>query len=473
MRWRLASCDNALSAGGLGEGGAGPARAILIDCGSVVVAGSGSAPDSPDPLPASPAARRAATPPSAAPPRVPRELPLLLTLAAVQFTHVVDFMIMMPLGPQFMRLFAIGPQQFGFMVSAYTFAAAVSGFVAAFWIDRFDRRRALLGLYAGFIGATALCGIAPDYPLLLMARIVAGMFGGILGGLVFAIVADLVPYARRATATAVVAAAFSLSAVAGVPLSLSIAAQFSWRAPFLALAALSVVVGLAAMRLIPPLAAHAAPGTRRRPLNQLRAIFGVGNHRRAFAFMTVLMCSVFAIVPFLAAYNVANVGVAEADLAMIYFAGGAASLVTAQVIGRLADRYGKQRLFTILALISIGPILVITHLPPLPLSWVVPLSVLFFVFVPGRFGPAAALVSGSVEPRLRGSFMSFNASIQQLASGIASLTAGLIIGRAPDGTLTHFGAVGWLSVGCTLCCLWLVRRIRVVDVGAAAAPLAP
>ena len=416
-------------------------------------------------MPAPFAARRAATAPVAAAPRAPRELLLLLTLAAVQFTHVVDFMIMMPLGPQFMRLFAISPQQFGFMVSAYAFAAAASGFVAAFWIDRFDRRRALLGLYAGFIVGTALCGIAPDYPLLLAARIVAGTFGGVLGGLTFAIVADLVPYARRATATAVVAAAFSLAAVAGVPLSLWIAAHFSWRAPFLALAGLSVAVGVTAMGLIPPLAAHVSAGGRRPPLEQLRAIFGEPNHRRAFTFMTVLMCSVFAIVPFLAAYNVANVGVAEADLAVIYFAGGAASLVTAQVIGRLADRYGKRRLFTIVALVSIGPILVATHLPPLPLAWVVGLSVLFFVFVPGRFGPATALVTGSVEPRLRGSFMSFNASLQQLASGIASLTAGLIIGRSPDGALTNFGVVGWLSVGCTLCCLWLVRRIRVVEQG--------
>ncbi len=428
-------------------------------------------PRPPDPLSASANAPHAAAPASAVAPRGPRELPLLLTLAAVQFTHIVDFMIMMPLGPQFMRLFAIGPQQFGFMVSAYTFAAAASGFVAAFWIDRYDRKRALLALYAAFIVATALCGIAPDYPLLLAARIVAGAFGGVLGGLVFAIVADLVPYGRRAAATAIVAAAFSLAAVAGVPLSLWIAAHFSWRAPFLALAALSVVVGIAAMRLIPPLAAHVTPGPRRHPLAQLRAIFGVANHRHAFAFMIVLTCSVFSVVPFVAAYNVANVGVSEADIAVIYFAGGATSLVTAQVIGRLADRYGKRRLFVILALISIVPILVVTHLPRLPLHWVVFYSVLFFVFVPGRFGPATALVTGSVEPRLRGSFMSFNASIQQLASGVASLAAGLIIGRAPDGALTHYGIVGWLSVACTLACLWLVRRVRVVDGGAPAPPV--
>ena len=390
---------------------------------------------------------------------------MLLTLAAIQFTHIVDFMIMMPLGPQFMRLFAIDPQQFGFMVSVYTFAAAASGFVAAFWIDRLDRRRALLGLYAGFIIATALCGAASGYLLLVAARIVAGAFGGVLGGLVFAIVADLVPYARRATATAVVAAAFSLAAVAGVPLSLWIAAHYSWRAPFLALAVLSIAIGIAAARIIPPLAAHVVSGARTGPLEQFRAIFGVANHRNAFAFMVMLLCSVFTVIPFIAAYNVANVGVSEADLAVVYFAGGATSLVTAQIIGRLADRYGKRRLFTILALISLAPILIVTHLPPLPLHWVVPLSVLFFVFVPGRFGPATALVTGSVLPRLRGSFMTFNASIQQLASGIASLIAGLIIGRAPDGTLTHYGVVGWLSVGCTLACLWLVRRIRVVDDG--------
>jgi predicted MFS family arabinose efflux permease len=399
--------------------------------------------------------------------RAPGELGLLLTLAAVQFTQIVDFMIMMPLGPQFMRLFAIGPQPFSLLVSAYTFAAAASGFIAAFWIDRFDHKRALLALYGGFIVATALCGLATSYPLLLAARVVAGTFGGVIGGLVFAIVADAVPYHRRARATAIVASAFSLAAVAGIPLAIWLAVHFSWRAPFLVLAATSVGVGIAAMRLLLPLRALFAPALRRDLVGQLRAVLGAPNHLRAFAFMITLMFAAFTVIPFIAPYNVANVGVTESDLAVIYFVGGLCTLVTAQIFGRLADRHGKKRIFTLLALISIAPILVTTHLPRLPLPVVVFCAALFFIFVTGRFGPAMALITGSVEPRLRGSFMSFNASIQQLGSGLAAMVAGLIIGRAADGSLTRYGIVGWLAVGATLLCIWLARRIRVVVAGGA------
>ena len=163
------------------------------------------------------------------PARAPHELSLLLTLATVQFTHIVDFMVIMPLGPQFMRLFDMGPREFGLLISSYTFAAAVSGFVAAFWIDRFDRKGALLPLYAGFIVATALCGLAPTYGLLVATRVGAGLFGGVMSGLVFTIIADLVPYGRRARATALVATSFSLAAVAGVPLALWLAARWGWR----------------------------------------------------------------------------------------------------------------------------------------------------------------------------------------------------------------------------------------------------
>ena len=383
----------------------------------------------------------------------------------MQFTHVLDFMIMMPLGPQFMRIFALDPQQFAALVSAYTFAAAASGFVSAFWIDRFGRKRALLTMYAGFILATVLCGVAPTYAALLAARIVAGLFGGVIGALVMTIVADALPYARRARGTALVASAFSLAAVLGVPLGLWFAAQYSWRMPFLALAALSVAVGAVAWRVLPPLDANISDSPRRNPLAQLRAIFGVRNHLTAFAFIVALMLSVFTVIPFFAPYNVANVGIAEAELPYIYFAGGLTTLFTAQVIGYLADNYGKKRVFTVLAFISLVPILVTTHLPRMPLAWVLASTVTFFVFVPGRFGPAMALMTGSVSPRLRGSFMSFNASVQQLGSGVAAYIAGLIIGRAGDGTLTRYGWVGWLSAGFTLLAILLAWRIHVIPDG--------
>lgn len=395
----------------------------------------------------------------------PRELLLLLTLAGMQFTNIVDFMIMMPLAPQLMRLFEIDPRHFGLLVSAYTFAAAASGFVAAFWIDRFGRKRALLTMYTGFVVATALCGFATSYPLLLAARIVAGIFGGVIGALVLTIIADVVPYARRARGTALVAAAFSLSAVMGVPLGLWFAAHFSWRAPFLVLAAFSVVVWAVAWRLVPPLDAHVEGGERRKPVAQLRAIFGVPNHLRAFAFVIALMTSVFLVVPFIAAYNVANVGLLETELPYIYFAGGITTLFTAQLIGRLADRYGKQRVFTILAFISIVPIILMTHLPRLSLAPVIAVTILFFVFVPGRFGPAMALITGSVAPRLRGSFMSFNGAVQQLAAGAASFAAGLIIGRAADGSLTRYDWAGWGAVAATLLAVVLARSIRIVPDG--------
>ncbi|MEO8346723.1 MAG: MFS transporter [Betaproteobacteria bacterium] len=397
--------------------------------------------------------------------RHPRELAILLTLAAMQFTHILDFMIMMPLGPQFMRIMALDPRHFAFLVSAYTFAAAASGFVCAFWIDGFGRKRALLTMYGSFIVATALCGLAPNYEMLLLARVVAGLFGGVIGALVMTIVADVVPYSLRARGTALVASAFSLAAVLGVPLGLWIAAHYSWRAPFLALAALSVAVGALAWRELPALDANVGKAPRQRPVTQLRAIFGVPNHLTAFAFILCLMLSVFTVVPFIAPYNVANVGITEADLPYIYFAGGLTTLFTAQLIGYLADKYGKKRLFTIVAFMSLVPIIVTTHLGRVPFGWVVATTVVFFVLVPGRFGPAMALVTGSVSPRLRGSFMSFNASVQQLGSGSAAFIAGLIIGHAADGSLTRYDWVGFVAAGFTLLAVWLAWRIQIVPDG--------
>jgi predicted MFS family arabinose efflux permease len=279
------------------------------------------------------------------------------------------------------------------------------------------------------------------------------------------IVADVLPYSRRARGTALVASAFSLAAVLGVPLGLWFAAQYSWRMPFLALSALSAAVGVLTWRVLPPLDGNVQDGPRRNPFAQFRAIFGVRNHLTAFGFIVALMMSVFTVVPFIAPYDVANAGISEADLPYIYFAGGLTTLFTAQVIGYLADKYGKKRMSGIVAVLSLIPIMVTTHLPRVPLAWVIAATVMFFVLVPGRFDPAMALVTGGVLPRLRGSFMSFNASVQQLGSGVAIFAAGLIIGRAADGRLTGYDWIGWLSAGFTLLAIWLAWRIHVVPDG--------
>ena len=395
----------------------------------------------------------------------PRELQLLLTLAAMQFVHILDFMIIMPLGPHLMRIFELDPQQFGLLVSSYTFAAAASGFVAVFWVDRVSRKHALLAMFAGLVTATALCGMATSYPLLLAARIVAGAFGGVIGALVLTIVADVVPYARRARGAAIVAAAFSLAAVLGVPLGLWLVSHFSWRMPFLMLAAFAVLLAVLAWRILPPLDANLRHVQPSNPVTQLRAILGVPNHLRAFAFMLTLMMSAFLVLPFIAAFAVANVGILESELPWLYFAGGLTTLFSAQLIGHLADRYGKKRIFTILGFISMLPILIMTNLAPVPFAAMMAIFIFFFVFVPGRFGPAMALLSASVVPQLRGSFMSFAGSVQQLGSGMATLLAGFIIGRAADGTLTRFHWAGWCAVFCTLLAIVLARSIRIVPDG--------
>ncbi len=385
---------------------------------------------------------------------------LLGLLAAVQVTHIMDFMVMMPLGPQLTRVLGTGPSEFGLLVSAYTFGAAASGFLAAFHIDRFDRKAALLGIYAGFCIATALCAIAPGFGTLLAARVAAGVFGGVAGAVVYAIVGDLIPEARRGTAMGVIASAFSISSIAGVPVGLFLANHFGWRAPFALLTVSGVAIWVVAWRALPRIDRHVDTGPGRPAFAQLGAIFAHRNHLHAFALTAALMFAGFSVIPFISPYMVANVGLKETDLPWLYFFGGLATLFSSRLIGRLADRYGRKRVFRILATISIIPLLVTTNLPPVPVPLAIAASVLFMVFVSGRFIPLMALVTASVDPRLRGSFLAFNASIQQLFAGLAAFTAGLILGHSADGRITHYNAVGAFAVMATFICIWLSGRVR-------------
>ena len=396
-------------------------------------------------------------------PEIPAgERALVLGLAAIQFTHIMDFMIMMPLGPQLMRVMLISPQQFGILVSAYTLTAAVAALAMAFYTDRFDRRQTLLFLYAGFVISTLLCGIAPGYNELLAARAVAGAFGGVAGATVHSIIGDAIPENRRGAATGMIMSAFALSSIIGVPIGLVLAAHFSWRAPFLLLVAVSVLVFILTWRILPPMRSHIVAGEAHRPLEQMKSVLGTANHLRAFAFMFALMFAGFSVIPFISPYMVANVGLKETDLPYLYLFGGLATVFSSRYIGKLADRYGKRQIFTLIGLISIAPLLITTNLPPAPVWVAICASVIFMVFVSGRFVPAMALVISSVEPRLRGGFMSINSAIQQLGLGAASFLAGTIIGHGAGGTLTNYWLVGFIAVGATLLAIALAWRVKPV-----------
>ncbi|MCU0805612.1 MAG: MFS transporter [Burkholderiales bacterium] len=389
-----------------------------------------------------------------------RERLLLFALAGVQFSHILDFMLVMPLGPQLMRHFDITPTQFGLLVTAYTLAASVVGFASALVIDRFDRRHTLLALFGCFTLATLVTATAQSYAWLLVARSLSGAFAGVLGASVFAIVGDVVPERRRGAALGLVMSAFSVASIAGVPISLALAARFGWRSPFFFMTALTTIVLVAAWAAVPSVGAHLDAARARNPLAQVRAVLGEANLRRAFMFSAMLTFSGFAVIPFVSPYMVANVGVSESELAYLYLAGGIVTFGFVRLVGRWSDLYGRRRIFAIVATLSMLGMLVTTHLPRVPV-WVAVLSASFFIpMLSGRFVPAMAILTSAATPRLRGAFMSLNAAFQQAASGSAAFLASLIVGRSPAGELTHYGTVGWIAVAATIATIFLSRRVR-------------
>jgi predicted MFS family arabinose efflux permease len=389
---------------------------------------------------------------------------LVLILAGVQFTNIMDFMVLMPLGPQLMRVLHIGPGEFSFLVAAYTLSASAAAFLTGLYIDRFDRKRALILLYTGFALSTLLCGLATGYATLLAGRLLAGTFGGVCGAAVFAVIGDAVPAERRGSATGTVSTAFAISAIAGVPTGLFLATAFSWRAPFLLLAVLSVLILAGIVRLVPTMRGHVdASSGDAGPLHRSRSILRDANHRWALALPATMVFGGFSVIPFLSPYAVANVGLKEADLPYIYFFGGLATAFTSRYIGRISDRHGKRETFAAVAGLSVIPILIITNLPPVPVWALVACTTLFTVLISGRVVPAMALVTASAQPRVRGGLMSFNSALQHLSSGLASLSAGRIIGQAETGALTRYWAVGLIAVACTLLAIGISRRIKAVS----------
>jgi predicted MFS family arabinose efflux permease len=401
-----------------------------------------------------------------------QEKRLLYTLAGIQFTNLLDFMIIMPLAPALTRDFGLSTTQFGWLVSSYTFGAALSALCAAVLVDRFNRRTVIVALYGGFALATLACAVAPNYVLLLIARSLAGVFGGVLGAMVHTVIGDVVPYERRGRATGVVMGAFGLATVAGVPLGLVFAnhsGPLGWRAPFLFVAFMAAIIFTLGLRSLPSIAARTQDLRLRAAFEPLAAVLREPNHWRAFAFVLLLMFSGFTVIPYITLYLTANVGFPETLLPLMYLAGGACTLFTSRWFGRLADQHGKARVFQVLAAVSIVPILILTHSPAVAWGWVLVYSAFFFIFVSGRFVPGMAIVTSAATPQLRGTFMSLYSAVQSAGSGLAALVAGMIITRDAQGRIEHYPTVGYVACAAALLAMWMAYRVRPADAGIAVA----
>jgi predicted MFS family arabinose efflux permease len=388
-----------------------------------------------------------------------RERLILLALSAVQFTTIVDFMVVMPLGPQFIKSLGINPSQFGLIVSSYTFAAGVAGLAASSIMDRFSRRAAFVVLYAGFLLGTLFCALAPTYHLLIAARVATGACGGILGGMAMTIVGDVFPDERRGRATGALMSAFALASVAGVPIGLWLGTYYGWHVPFVALVVIGAPILLLAALALPRLDDHIG-SEHPHPIRSLVDTFTQPNHISAFALIVSLMIGSFAVIPYISMYLVANVGVSEDKLPAMYVVAGVMTLVSAPWIGRLADRHGKLRVYRVIAPMSACLLAIIANLPPAPTPVAIVIVGSLMVANAGRMIAAMAMITGSVLPERRGGFMVANASVQHIATGVGTQLAAMILAKAPDGRLLNYGVVGWGAAAITMSSLWFAGRVR-------------
>lgn len=390
-----------------------------------------------------------------------KERVLLLILASINFTHILDFMIIMPLGNYLMPYFHISTQQFALIVSAYSYAAFASGIIAAFVIDNFDRKKSLLFGYTGFIIGTFLCGVAPDYKFLIGARIIAGLFGGLIGAQVLSIVADTFAYEKRGRAMGILMAAFSVASVLGIPISLYIANFFTWHAPFIMVAAIGVVLIPLCLKFIPPMTSHLNSREKLKPATGFLIVFSRKSSLTALGLTAVMVFGHFIVVPFINPFMEFNVGFTKEQIPLTYVVGGAATLFSAPFFGKLSDRKGKLLIFTFCSIATLPFVYFITNMPRISFYYVLIITGIWFVVANGRMIAAQAMVSNVMEPQYRGSFMSVNSSLQQLFVGSASFMAGLIVTNDPvTKRIFHYEWVGYLSIVLLSFCIYLAYALK-------------
>jgi predicted MFS family arabinose efflux permease len=381
-------------------------------------------------------------------------------LAFLQFAVILDFMLMSPLGALIMPALSITPVQFGLVVSAYAFAAGISGLLTAGFADRFDRKKLLLFFYTGFILGTLWCGLANSFESLLMARIVTGLFGGVIGSVVLAIATDLFAPQLRGRVMGIIQTAFATSQVLGIPFGIYLSNHWNWHVPFIAMTALGLVGGLLVAWQMRPVADHLKVPQERSAFEHLLHTLTEPRYLLAFITTAFLTTGGFMLMPFSSAFTVSNLGIALASLPTIYLVTGLATIFVGPLTGRAADAFGKFRVFAVGTTVTIIVVVLYTHLGVTSLPVVIAINVIMFVGIFSRMIPFQALMSQVPAQTQRGSFSAINASIQQLSGGLASLVAGHIVKIGVDGKLQHYDVAGFVVVGTALTTLALLWRLQ-------------
>jgi predicted MFS family arabinose efflux permease len=381
-------------------------------------------------------------------------------LAFLQFAVILDFMLMAPLGALIMPALSVSPAQFGMVVSAYAFAAGTSGVLTAGFADRFDRKKLLLFFYAGFIAGTAWCGVAQSFESLLLARIVTGLFGGVIGSVVLAIATDLFPPQMRGRVMGFIQTAFAASQILGIPIGIYLSNRWNWHVPFLALVVLGVIGGLLIAGYMKPVADHLKVPQEHSAFNHL--LHTVTEPRYLLSFVSVLFLATggFMLMPFSSAFTVNNLGISLHDLPIIYLVTGISTIFVGPLVGKAADAFGKLRVFYLGTAVMIVMVLIYTHLGVSTLTIVTVINVVLFIGIFSRIIPFQALMSQVPVPTQRGSFNAINASVSQLAGGLASLVAGHIVQQGADGRLHHYDVAGYVVVATSLLACVLLWRIQ-------------
>ncbi len=388
---------------------------------------------------------------------------LVFTLAAIQFCHILDFVIMMPLGPVLMRTLDIGPTSFALLVSVYNISAGVVGILYALVADRYDRKVSLNFCFVGFILGTILCGLTDNFQVLLIARIIAGAFGGVLTSVIFAIVTDLVPFKRRGSALSIIMSAFSVASVIGVPLGLIIAEAFNWQSTFIFIALLSLAVLLVGLYLIPSVNKHVSKDNLATNLSRLYRLTLRKSYLKSYFLIGINVFSIFMIIPFIAPYAIKNVGLTEPDLKYVYLIGGICTVIMARLVGKLTDSEGPIKVFTYLVPLSCIPIYLMTNLSSSTLGIYLVVSSMFMMFVSGRMIPLMTLVSEISSLKDRGTFMGILNSVRAFATSGATLIAGIIIHEESE-IFVGYDTTGYLSMGLGFVTLFVAFRVsKILD----------